>query len=157
MEDDIILCKIAEEQCVNIEEKDLAKCVKYKERMWRLTDSLQTHANELQEILNLSQFSSVASTVSFKNIDFGFVESWLVVIYREGYQRNKAIHEIIENLARGINGRLNENPGGSEKVLKTYVTTQLFEALKKAHLILETNNQETLKLPAKFLPSLCKY
>ncbi|KAL9919026.1 E3 ubiquitin-protein ligase SHPRH isoform 1-T1 [Glossina fuscipes fuscipes] len=162
MGDDIILCKIAEEQYVNIEEKDLAKCVKYKERMWRLTDSLQTHANELQEILNLS------STVSFKNIDFGFVESWLVVIYREGYQRNKAIHEIIEklfsiifvnysSLARGINGRLNDNPGGSEKVLKTYVTTQLFEALKKAHLIFKTNNQETLKLPAKFLPTLCKY
>uniref|UniRef100_A0A1A9Z7K6 RING-type domain-containing protein n=1 Tax=Glossina pallidipes TaxID=7398 RepID=A0A1A9Z7K6_GLOPL len=162
MGDDIILCKIAEEQYINIEEKDLAKCIKYKERMWRLIDTLQAHASELQEILDLS------STISFKNIDFGFVESWLVVIYREGYQRNKAIHEIIEklfsiifvnysSLARGINGRLNENPSGSEKVLKTYVTTQLFEALKKAHLILETNNQETLKLPAKFLPTLCKY
>uniref|UniRef100_A0A1A9WQQ5 RING-type domain-containing protein n=1 Tax=Glossina brevipalpis TaxID=37001 RepID=A0A1A9WQQ5_9MUSC len=162
MGDDIILCKIAKEHCTNVEEKDLIRYIKYKERFWQLIDALQSDARELQEILD------ILSTISLKSVEFCLVESWLVVIYHEGSQRNRAANETIErlfsiifvnysSLEGGINGRLNESTSGSEKVLKTYITTQLFEALKNAHLSLEINNQKTLKLPAKFLPTLCKY
>lgn len=91
----------------------------------------------------------------------------MLLVYRPVRSSNgRYINNLIEELLCVIyvdykpNGENANNTNEETTVLKTYVTTTLFDALHKQHLASREITPEMLQaltLPAKFLPTLCDY
>ncbi|XP_005186458.2 E3 ubiquitin-protein ligase SHPRH [Musca domestica] len=167
-EDAVVLSKIAK---IYYNAENDNNYFVYKQKSWQLLDVFNNESESLLQIIGKTEKGIV------KGLDF--VESndgyHLMVLYRNDSYTNRknktteAIDKLLEILfGTNVNNKTHlavtseedesSNPNEEQRILKTYVTTKLFEALQKCHASFdELQHSEQLILPQKFLPKLCNY
>ncbi|XP_065365815.1 E3 ubiquitin-protein ligase SHPRH [Calliphora vicina] len=162
MSDEIILTKIAklaDEQQITCDNNTTA--FQFNHKKWILLDNFKDDANNIFQLIRQCELHTPK--------DFAFVsadeEQHLVIVYRNYARLRK--NDFNDNLTNHLfatvypNFKKSSSSESKNKVLKTYVTTRLFEALRLKHNenIPDITNdmQHKLSLPPKFLPSLCEY
>ncbi|XP_013116383.2 E3 ubiquitin-protein ligase SHPRH [Stomoxys calcitrans] len=166
----IVLSKIAK-LCLEKDEdseKSDSNCFLHRQKQWQILTCYEKDAEKLIEIVKISE-NSRSKIVEFAESEDG---NHLLALYNNFvYYVHRRQKETIDILFRIFFRRLeHESEGngnedeecvqdeGGEHILKTYVTTKLFEALQKRHNHLSKAFEDIqIALPLRFLPKLCNY
>ncbi|XP_037826721.1 E3 ubiquitin-protein ligase SHPRH-like isoform X1 [Lucilia sericata] len=164
MSDQIILTKIAKlanTQEISCDNKNVTfEC---KGKKWLLLDGYKDDAKNI--------FQLIQKCGQHRPKDFGFAstyDGYFVVVYRNiiRHKKDDFFDRLTEELLDTVYPYLKKHASSSSvrenKVLKTYVTTRLFEALQLKHTEVMRQDltnaaQRSLSLPSRFLPTLCEY
>ncbi|XP_073834180.1 E3 ubiquitin-protein ligase SHPRH isoform X2 [Musca autumnalis] len=143
----------------------------YKQKQWMLLDIFSNDSSKLLQIIKQSENGKLKA-VEFVESNDG---QNLIAVFRNGLLTNRrtlasdaidALFEILFgiNLNNEADNSSEEETGGNgngddRRILKTYVTTKLFEALQKCHADSDEMllPKEDITLPQRFLPTLCNY
>ncbi|KAM7348478.1 E3 ubiquitin-protein ligase SHPRH isoform 1-T2 [Cochliomyia hominivorax] len=163
MSDKVVLTKIATFANDETKTSDSSMIFQYLDKDWLLLDDYKDEALKVLQFIKDVERTKLKEFSLVPKEDDNDKKLYLIINFNYNYSLTKndyydSLLELIFNKFRhfSLTSTVEDN-----KVVKTYVTTQLFEALQlqhKKHIQDLVKIQDRIKaLPKKFLPTLCEY